>query len=471
MGTSVRTWRQPAREIPVMRAVDVIVAGGGTAGLGAAVAAARHGAQTLLIERDGCLGGAATSGLVALFGSASAFAHGIGKEVVDRLIANGASGGAFTQFEPEDFKLLALEMIQECQAQVLLHTPIVEPIVDGTTIRGVILSTKRGPSAVLAKVVIDATGDADIAALSGAPTVSGRECDGKMRPISLLFRLGGIDCKAVVKWAQEHPEEFSPDPNRHVIDFETGLMRIEGYYGVMENLRQRGEIDENIHFLRFEHCNFKTGIVLVNNTRVYGVDGTKAEDLTFSQVKARQQMMQLIPAIRKHIPGCENAFLIDAAASVGVRETRRVIGDYILTEEDIAKNTHFDDAISEELQRGAPGHECHSPDAGEGSVRDIRYREITWQVHKYEIPFRSLLPKGIEGLLVAGRCMSTDHQADGWTRCQVVCLVTGQACGTAGALAANQGVPPRKVNVKELQRLLAGDGVRLPSTILQKVEK
>lgn len=460
-------WSLRSREIPVAKAVDVVVSGGGMAGLAAAVSSARHGARTLLIEREGFLGGAATAAMMGLMGSAAALAHGMSKEVSDRLIAAGvAVGGAFTQFDPEGFKQVALEMVQESGVELFWHTTVVDAIVQEHRVRGVVIHTKTGLQAVFGGVVIDASGDADIAVSAGAPFVHGRERDGKMRPISLLFRLGGINCRQLVEFVLSHPEQFSPDPNRNVIDLNAGLIRIEGFYGIMDDLRRRGEVDENIHYLRFEHCLLDKGMVLVNNTRVYDVDGTRPDHLTDAQLKARRQMIDLIAAIRKHIPGCEGAFLIDSAPSLGVRETRRVRGAYVLTEEDIANHAAFADAITEEHQRGAPGHEAHSPDAGEGSRRDVRYREIVWQLYTYEIPYRSLLPGTPEGLLVAGRCISANHQADGWTRLEPVCLLTGQAGGTAAALAMARGVSPHTLDVQELQRTLIADGVRLPARIV-----
>lgn len=470
--SSPSVWTLPSREIPVALDVDVVVTGGGMAGLAAAVAAGRHGARTLLIERDGFLGGAATGAMMALMGSASYLAHGLSKELSDRLIASGgAVGGAFTQFDPEYFKQVSLEMIQEAGVELRFHTVVLEAITREGRTRGVIIHTKRGLQAILSKVAIDASGDADVAVSAGAPFVTGQERDGKMRPISLLFRLGGVDCQAVLDFVKAHPEQFTPDPNRNVIDPESGLIRIEGFYGIMEEVRQRGEVDQNIHYLRFEHCHLDKGIVLVNNTRVYGVDGTKPEDLTLSQIKAREQMFQLLAVVRKYIPGCEKAFLIDSAPTLGIRETRRVIGDYVLTEEDIATHTQFTDVVTEEHQRGVPGHEAHNPDAGEGSSKDVRYREHVWQVYDYEIPYRSLLPQGVEGLLVAGRCMSSNHQADGWTRLEPVCVMTGQAAGTAAALATAKGVAPRSLPAIDLQAALAADGVRLPSRILEGLPK
>ncbi|MGE5552160.1 MAG: FAD-dependent oxidoreductase [Bacteroidota bacterium] len=468
---------ESARETGVLRETDVVVAGGGPAGLAAAIAAARAGAKVTLIEREAFLGGVATGAMMAaLVGSETA--AGIGLELMDRMAAKGgapkwdAAPGrtGTTPFDPEVFKDTALDMVREARVDLLLHAWTAGPIVTEGKVMGVLTESKSGHRAVLAKITVDCTGDADLAAAAGAPCLKGRESDHKMRPFALLFRLGGLDIPRILQYVQENPEELQPQ-------FRTGtalkagdeevITRISGFYKLVETAKRNGELYPECHYFRLENLWVDRGTAICNTTRIYHVDGTDVNDLTKGEIEGREQIRKLIAFAKKYIPGCENAFLIDTAPCLGIRETRRIIGEYSLTDEDAYGDARFADAITtmhEALVRlPRPANlDIHMPDPIEGSTQDLieRYPErVPRESHTYQIPFRALLPKGIDRLLVAGRAIAVSHMIDSTTRLMLICMRTGQAAGVAAALAARQGVSPKELDFEELRSVLMGQGM------------
>lgn len=455
------TVHEPGRDIPVFAEVDVVVAGGGPAGLGAAIAAARNGANTMLVERLSFLGGVATAAPMPVLNVPLKTLSGISRELFDRLVADGgAAAGPLVSFDPEMLKEVALDMAIQAGVKMLFYTWVVAPIADGEHIRGIVIENKSGRQAILAKTVIDCTGDADVAARMGVPFVKGRESDGKMRPVTILFRMGNVDVRKVVEYSRTHPEEFTADRNKNVLDVDHNVVRIEGFYATVKRAREKGELDKDCHYLRMEGVSVDKRIVFINTVRVYNIDGTNAADLSSAEIEARRQMRQLAAFIKKYIPGCEDAFVVDSAVSIGVRETRRIRGDYLLTREDCFDHKQFEDGIVQLHRRVVPGQEIHSPDGGEGSEND-RSRKVEGEERVFEIPYRSLLPKNAEGLLVAGRSISGTHDADAWFRGIYSCIQMGQGAGTGAALAIQSGVAPRLVDVQALRQRLAAQGVNL----------
>lgn len=458
------TVEAPAREIPILSTTDVVVCGGGVAGLAAAIAAGRTGVQTMLIERDGFLGGALTSALMSQWGNGSPNMSGLGAELRDRLIQSGGAfrGESVISIEPEAFKDLAFALCEQAGVELLLFTEVVDAVMDGERISGVVVQTKSGPKAIMAKVVIDASGDADIAVAAGAPVVKGRESDGRMRPISLLFRIGNVDIERVVRYCREHPEDFLVDPHRHVVDFEQKALRLIGFFKSVEEAKRRNELDKDCHYIRLEAVLVDRRMVMVNSTRIYDADGTDPRDLGRAMLEGRRQMHQLFDFLHKYIVGFEDSYIVDSAPRLGVRETRRIIGDYVLTEEDIGEDRAFPDTFARTFMRHTPGRDVHSPDAGEGAVTDDVYRTSVMPVIGFNLPYQILLPQKVEGLLVAGRCMSVNQEADRWTRNQPPLILAGQAAGVAAALSVARGICPRELDPKILQEMLGKDGVMLP---------
>lgn len=456
----VVSWQQP--RLPTIEQVDVLVCGGGVAGIGAATAAARGGARVLLVERTGCLGGTLSSGAMAQWGTVSVGLSGLSLELADRLVEAGAAlPGPVVPIDAEAFKDVAYDMVTSSGARVMFFTQILDAILDGDTVKGVVVHTKSGPKALMGKVVVDTTGDADVSFYSGVPHVKGRESDGKMRPITLLFRLGNVDTRRAAKFAQEHPECFLSDPRRNVIDLEHNLLRLVGYFPQVEAARNRGELDPECHYVRVECVFADRGVVTINTVRVYGVDGTDPSDLTKAMVEGRKQMHQLINFLRREAPGFENSYLLDSAPDLGVRETRRIRGEYLLTIEDIIEDKAFEDTVGRIYMRHVPGNEVHSPDGREGAPEDAVWRNMEMPIRGFNLPYRCLVPKKAEGLLVAGRCVSATQEADVWTRGQPGCVLMGQAAGTAALLAVREGVLPRHLDIGSLQAALDAQGVDL----------
>jgi len=428
---------EQARKIPVIREVDVVVAGGGPAGFIAGVSAARNGVRALIIERYGFLGGMATAGLVGPFGLRDRerpIVEGIPKEFLDRLEAAGGALRSYEgrwegcAFDPEVFKYIADQMVEEAGGELLLHSLACNTIVEDNIIKAVIIESKSGRQAIAGKVFIDATGDGDIAFFSGVPFEKGRKEDNLLQPMTLMYRMGNVKMDSV--W------------NNEKILSEK-----------MKEARKKGEVPPYRVCFGSLGSTIRKGEISVNTTRLYG-DGTKVEDLTRAEIQARKDIKKLMDFWKRHTLTYSKSHLIDTAPQIGVRETRRIIGEYMLTAEDILNYRKFDDVIA----LGNWEIDLHDPTGGTKEA-DIAIRLKRGCV--YQIPYRCLVPKKIDNLLVAGRCISTTHEANGSTRVMPICMALGQAAGTAAALAVKQNVGPRDVDVSILQKNLSEQGTRL----------
>lgn len=453
--------RTYTREIIVDAPTDVLVVGSGPAGLAAAVAAARSGASVRLIERFGFLGGNLTAGLVgpcmtsfSLDGKTQ-LVRGVFDEFVRRMESEGGAvhpsetkGGtdysgfirfghdAVTPFEAESAKRVSLAMVQEAGVDLLLHTWAVDAVVEDGAIAGIVVANKSGMSYLPAGVVIDATGDGDIAAFSGAEFRMGRDSDGLMQPMTLFFRIGNVDDAKVDQYKQDHAEELFP----------------------FQSIVEQATADGRYTLPRRGVQMFKTlepGVWRINTTRVLGLDGTDARDLTRGEIEARHQVETLIDFFHRELPGLENCKLIDTAATIGVRETRRVIGEYELTLDDLVTGRHFDDVIA---VAGYPV-DIHSPSSTHGPFDD----GIPPTANEYEIPYRSLVPAVVDGLLVTGRCISATHEALAAVRVMPPSFAMGEAAGTAAAQAVANGSRVRDIDIDRLQEELTTRGVHLGS--------
>ncbi len=465
--------------IPVRGEVDVLVAGGGVAGVSAAIAAARNGVTVRLVESFGFFGGTATaSGMTVIVNSGRAV--GVARELLDRL---GEAGGATkwvgppsgsTVFDGEVFKQVALQMTLDAGVKPLLYSTVVGAVMEAHTVRGVVLHNKAGLTALLSKVTIDTTGDGDVAASAGAPFVKGREADGKMRPMALNFRVGGIQVRSLMAYAEEHPDQmharyYPSVGTTQTVGDEVVVTRLSGFYDLVERAKAQGHLYPDCHYFRLESLWVDRGVALVNTGRIYNVDGTDPEDLTQAEVIGRHQMARLVQFMRKYLPGCETAFVIDSAPRLGIRETRRIVGDYTLRDEDVREERTFADTIMQmplALPSGpVPENvivDVHSPDPGEGSLRDAVERNpdlVPRTTYTVSLPYRCLLPRGVERLLVGGRCIAVSHTIDRSTRNMVHCMRTSQIAGTAAALAIYQKITPREVEVHALRQVLAEQGV------------
>jgi len=438
-------------QVPIYDESDVLVVGGGPAGLSAAVAAARMGCKTTLVEQGGCLGGTVTLGLNTNFmGVYPAINRGIFGEFCDRLKDHDAIiEGFMSPIDPEIFKALAFDFVQEERVGLLLHSSVVYAIRDQGSLKGVVVANKAGLQALTGRVVVDTSGDADVAARVGEAFDKVKKDEHAM---TLLFRVGGADVYKFASFVEQHKSEFrsinTPQDDSYVeVDREKPLVTVGGLHGFIKRARERGE-------LHLTHDNMwiaflpEPGVALINATHVLGCDPTSPKDLTLAEIECRRQMMSVYLFLKKEIPGFEGAYLLDSAAHIGIRESRRLIGEYVLTFEDVQEQKKFEDVVAVNLMPV----DIHGP--GE---------QQTWIKLRgpYQVPYRSLRGKVNDNLLVAGRCISVDHMVQGSIRNVPCCFATGQAAGVAAALAVSEAGNTKKIDIKQLQGELTRQGVVL----------
>lgn len=437
----MKYYTEPAKQIPIKYTVDVLVVGGGPAGFATAVSVARMGAKTLLIEQTGAVGGVATTGLMSHWTGASE--GPLYEELLQRAKDIERDwkyyGDKILHAEriinPEKLKLVMLEMLHEAGAQLQLYTFASDVIMEGNRITGVITESKSGREVILAKVVVDASGDGDIAAKTGAEFIKGRESDGKMQPASLMFKVGGVDMEQAV-----FPGEFEDD-------FEVPA-------GRLQELGRKHLPLPTGHVLLYPST--LPGIVTVNMTHCLNIDGTKAEDLTKAEYECRRQIPAIVEFLRQYVPGFEQSFVISTASVIGIRETRHFVGEYTITEDDIQEARIFDDWI---VTRAYFNFDVHGI-SGPGLDKSGKQKEFTQQ-KKYTIPIGCFIPKKINGLLLAGRNISGTHLAHSNFRVMPICVNMGQGVGVLAALSVQQHKEPRQVDVRNVQKILFEQGVQV----------
>lgn len=404
---------------------DVVVAGGGVAGLAAAVSAARLGVTTYLIENYGFLGGSATAGLVGRFQAGPdvkghPVIQGLYKEICDRLNNYEASRGDL--FDPEMMKFVAFDLCEEAGVHLILHATVYKTDNQNGNIESLTMVTKQGPIKIKAKTFVDATGDGTVSALAGAQYEVGRKSDGLVQPMTLIFQLGNID----------HERLKTAD-----WDALSEIFRKE-----VKGLAYRGRI------FYYEWVEGLLGFVMSHVSKVNPLD---VEALTKAEIVSRRQALSVYQFFRRHVPGCERCVIATSATEIGIRESRRIIGDYVLTREDVLSAKKFEDSVG----CSTSWIDMHNPE-GKGVLHELVIPD-DW----FEIPFRSILVKGFDNLLVAGRCMSATHEAQGAIREMPNCIAVGQAAGIAAALAVKEGTKLRNLDISNLQQILVSQDVKL----------
>ena len=430
----MRTYTEPSKEIPVAYEVDVVVVGGGPAGIGAALSSARLGMKTLLVEQAGDVGGVATTGLMSHWTGDTA--GGIYEEILE---ASRQSGQVWRQtINPEVLKTVLWTMLEKENVIVRSYTFASCPIMEGNEIKGIIVESKSGREAILAKVVIDCSGDGDIAAQTGAPFYKGREDDGKMQPVTLMFKVAGVK------------EENFCCPLPH--SFETNPMTPRGPIQDLAKANLKHPIG---HVLLYSST--LPGVVSVNMTNVTGIDGTKAEDLSKAHFICRKQMDEIVAFLRQFMPGFEDCYAMSSASIVGVRETRHFCGEKTLTAEDILQARIFDDWAVTNAQFSFDVHNITGSGLDEtGCQEKFPHRKT------YTIPYGCLVPQKVDGLLLAGRNISGTHMAHSSYRVMPICANLGQAAGTAAAIAIKTNTKVRDISIPLLQETLLANGVLEP---------
>jgi len=449
---------------------DVIIAGGGPAGTVAAVAAARNGARVALIERYGFLGGALTAAMVAPIMGFHAgdlqVVRGIPQEIIVRLQRLGLSPGhvpdpidfcyTVTPFDYEGLKRVLLELAVDAGVEVWLHSLLLGADTADGHIRSVRVWQKDGVKPLTGSVYVDATGDGDLCASAGAAFEIGRAGDGIPQPMTLMFRLNGVDWDAVMAHFARHDEDLQHGQGVHErIDIDwlrrLPIRGFAGFRGLLAEARERGEWTvPRDRLLVFEGIH--PGEAVVNTTRVTGVVGVRGADLARAEIEGRRQAYDVVDFLRRRVPGFAGAHLVETPAQIGVRETRRILGAYVLQQEDILNGVKFQDAVA----CGGYPIDLHDPVSLRLTAKRLPPGEY------YTIPYRCLLPRGLQNVLTAGRCISATHEAFAAFRVSAIAMAIGQGAGTAAALAAASGRIPADVDVAELRRRLRDQGAFLP---------
>lgn len=426
-------YHEQARDLPILAQVDVLICGGGPAGVGAAVRAGRLGVRTMVVEAGSCLGGTATAGLMSNWGgrSSSELLPEIYRRTAEKAKVLGyaeENHAVVTAINHEIQKIVLQEMVLEAGVKILFCTWVCGAIVENGKIAGVIVENKSGRSAILAKCVVDSTGDGDVAAHAGVPYWKGRETDGKMQPCTLMFQVGGVDySRAVFPGSfetlvptdkgelQALAREILPFPAGHVLLYQQPL----------------------------------EGVVCCNMTNCIEVDGTDAFSLTKGITVCRSQIEPIVKFLQKYVPGYEHCWLMTSASLLGIRETRHFQGRQRLEREDILQARYFDDWVVRLAYFNFDVHNLTGPSLDSTGIQQ------KWQQPKsYTIPYGCLLPDKVEGLLLSGRNICGSHIAHSNFRIMSVCLALGEAAGTAAALAASTGRKLQEIDSREIQAIV-----------------
>ena len=469
---------------------DVIVVGGGTAGAIAAIAAARMGARTCLIESAGHLGGTchALANVTPFHNSrGEQVVRGLAQEVVDRVAALGGAregghlpnpagiGGSFTPLDPDVMKLVLFEMTDEAGVELWLHTVLVDTLTAGNRVDGVRVHNKSGLRSLRADVVIDATGDADVAVRAGAGHI--QDTPEAALNASLLFRVAGVDTDAFIADARRAPQKFVLVSDPYLRDVrgltpEQVMRGVEDIYdcpyiylaNVVRDYVPRADwgewnitSEEKAGWGRLAPFGARFSVmplphrrdVVTLNVTSMTFDATDGAQRSRAELQGQRQMRTALEVLRRYVPGFRDGYLSAVMPAVSVRASRRIVGEYELTREDIERGARFADGIA----RGSYPMSVQS-----ATQPGVRQHLFVRDGGDYDIPYRSLVPKATGGLLVAGRCLAATREAIGSARMGAQCMAYGHAAGTAAALAVRQGVAPRDVDVLELRRALIGQG-------------
>ncbi len=421
-------YTEKEKKIELIEGYDVIVVGSGPSGIAAAIKSSESGCKTLLIEKCGAVGGISTTGMM------SHFTGNVRSNLYERILKNAGEKNVFKGYasrvtiDPEMLKNTYYEMLSKAGTELLLYTFVCDVITEDNRVCGVITESKSGRRAYKAKIIIDCSGDGDVAFFAGAEYFKGREEDGKMQPATLMFKVGGVDTDRAV-----FPGSFETE--------------VETEKGELQSLAKKILPYPAGHVLLYKST--IPGTVTCNMTNCVDVDGTKAEDLTRAETVCRSQMEPIVEFLREYAPGYEKCYITGAASLIGIRETRHFKGLKTINETDIAEARFFDDWVVRDAYFNFDVHNL----TGSGLDKTGSQKNFT-QKKGYTIPYGCLVPVKTDGLLLSGRNISGTHMAHSNFRAMPICVAIGEAAGAAASIAVKKNIQPREVNVAEIQNLL-----------------
>ena len=429
---------------------DVIIVGGGSAGICAAIASARQGAKTLLVEDTGWLGGIGTTAAMVEFGpivrGGLRVVGGIPYELMQRMKAfGGAELRDETEdlcFAPETFAHIAMRMCEEAGVELLLHTRMIDTLRVADKITGILLQDKEGMHVATANIYVDCTGDGDLFYNTGLPYVIGRDSDGHVQPMTLVFFVNNVN---YARFLEAVKAKADGNLDKFFIGLVAKAREEDRFHIPIVRPGSTGPVPRYGRPYDLSCCE-----VFINGTNILGLNGLSAKDLTEAECTTRKQIYEMYEFLRDYTPGFENCYISHVPNCIGIRETRRLQGAYVLTRDDLQSGRKFDDTIAVGFNmidiHQVSGHDFDLTHFADG--------------HYYNVPYRSLISNELQNLLVAGRCMSVTHEALGAIRVMVNTMPIGEAAGTAAAIAAKHGCSVADVPIKELQQtLIQGNAV------------
>lgn len=441
---------------------SVIVVGGGVSGCMAALASARQGVKTLLVEQYGFLGGALTNAgvgpMMTFHAGKRQVVTGLPQELIDRMVCKGGCVGhiedttgyasSVTPFDAEILKLTLDEMLSESGVEVLFHARLTGVERQGNALRAVRVQTRGGALSLEGSVFIDATGDAALSFIAGAQVRQGRDEDGLCQPMTANLKVRNVDIAALKEEIRRNPHNFNVKD--HASMDRAPMLSVAGFYEEFDAAKEAGEIStQREDVLLFETVH--PGEVIVNTTRVVRLNPVDPWDLSRAEREGRRQADELIRFLRRRCAGFEKAELISTGVQIGVRESRRVMGDYVLTAGDLLASRPFEDAVA----LGGYPVDIHNPTGSQTVTMPLKPGQY------YFIPLRALLVKGFDNLLVCGRCISATHEAEAAIRVAPIVMGIGQAAGTAAALCILKHARPRELSFDDVRHALEALGASL----------
>jgi hypothetical protein len=419
---------------------DVVVAGAGIAGISAAVKAGQLGAKVALVERYAFVGGMSTAGMVSPFMRHSVngnpLVQGIFGKIEEQMAALG--GMIDNGFYANAFRSASYKLLKDANVSVFLDTELVSVIKESDSIKSLVVLSHGKEYEISGQVFIDTTGDAQIVFTGGFPWVKGDEETGNLQAMTLFFRMAGIDIKKAVAYTAEHKDDFFSWMDYN-FDFKK-IISVAGYFSFVKKRIEQGQLSPDVQYIFYTTLP-GSGEASFNTTNILGLDGSTSLGLTQAEMAGRKQVHEVVDLLQTEIPGFEDAYLLETAVQVGVRETRRAVGDYIVTGNDIRSGRKFERAVA----RGCYGIDIHGQKNEKDTMEDLAEGEF------YEIPVDALIVKNAKNLLVAGRCISATREGHGALRIMPTSAATGEACGALSAIAASKKIPLRDVDYQLLR--------------------